>query len=125
MKYKKCINSMKYPFYSLSQRNHLRHPTPLQVITTTPKHGRAVRKNTMHSKNGRVKLIQLHMYQGSTVSDLSRIDAQPPPSFLCCPRPPSRHPSSPTSVSLVPALHLLPPSTPFWPYDTHPFFSYE
>ena len=56
-----------------------------------------------------------------TVSDLSRIDAQPPTSFLCCPRPPSHHLSSLTSVSLVPALHLLPPSTPFWPYDTHPF----
>ena len=30
----------------------------------------------------------------STLSDLSRIDAQPPPSFLCCPRPPSHHTSS-------------------------------
>ena len=38
------------------------------------------------------------------------------------PRPPSHHPSSLTSVSLVPALHLLPPSTPFWQYGTHPFF---
>ena len=57
----------------------------------------------------------------STLSDLSRIDGQPPPSFLCCPKPPSHHPSSLTSVSLVPALHLLPPSTPFWPNDTHPF----
>ena len=25
-------------------------------------------------------------------------------------------------VSLVPVLHLLPPSTPVMPYDTHPFF---
>ena len=47
----------------------------------------------------------------STLSDLTSIDAQPPPSFLCCPRPPSHHPSSLTSVSLVPALHLLPHST--------------
>ena len=58
----------------------------------------------------------------STLSDLSRIDAQPPPSFHCCPRPPSHHPSSLTSVSLVPSLNLLPPSKPFWPYGTHPFF---
>ena len=31
--------------------------------------------------------------------------------------------SSLTKVSLVPALHLLPPSTPFWPHGTDPFFS--
>ena len=48
--------------------------------------------------------------------------APPPPLFLCCLRPPPHHPSSLTSVSLVPDLHLLPPSTPFWPYGTHPFF---
>ena len=39
-----------------------------------------------------------------------------------CTKPPSQHPSSITSVFLVPTLHLLPPSTPFWPYGTHPFF---
>ena len=38
--------------------------------------------------------------------------------------PPSHHPSSLSSVFLVPALHLLPPSTPFWPYGTHPFFTH-
>ena len=42
----------------------------------------------------------------STLSYLSRIVAQPPPSFLCCPRPPSHHPSSLTSVFLVPGLHF-------------------
>ena len=35
---------------------------------------------------------------------------------------PSHHPFSLTSVSLVPALHWLRPSTPFWPYGTHVFF---
>ena len=30
--------------------------------------------------------------------------------------------SSLTKVSLIPALHLLPPSTPFWPHGTDPFF---
>ena len=39
--------------------------------------------------------------------------------------PPSHHPRSLTSVSLVPALHLLLPSTPFWPYGTHPFFPHS
>ena len=82
---------------------------------------RAVRKNTCRtrlSKNGRVRLIQLHMHQGSSLLPILRALS----SFLCCPRPPSHHPFSLTSVSLVPALHLLPPSTPFWPYGTHPFF---
>ena len=40
-------------------------------------------------------------------SYLSRIVAQPIPSFLCYPRPPSHRPSSPTSVSFLPATHLL------------------
>ena len=31
-------------------------------------------------------------------------------------------PTSLTSVSLVPILHWLWPSTPFWPYSTNPFF---
>ena len=72
--------------------------------------------NTGPSKNGRVKLIQLHMYQGSPLFRTF------PPSFLCCPRPRSHHLSSLTSVSLIPALHLLPTSTPFQTYGTHPFF---
>ena len=38
----------------------------------------------------------------------------------CCPRSPLHHPASLTSVSVVPALHLLPPSTAFWPYGIHP-----
>ena len=102
-------------------RNMKRHPTPLQVITRTaqeggPKEHRAKQKwpPETHSVTYAPGL--------STFSDLSRIDAQPLPSFLCCPRPPSHHPSSLTSVSLVPALHLLPPSTPFWRNDTHRLF---
>ena len=62
------------------------------------------------------------MYQGSPRFPVfSRIIAQPPPPFFCCPRPPSHHPSSLTSVYLVPALHLLPTSTAFWPHGNHPF----
>ena len=74
----------------------------------------------------RPERYHLHLYTTSpglsTISDLSWIDAQPPPSFLCCPRPSSRRPSSLTSVTLVPTLHLLPPSTPFRSYGTHPFY---
>ena len=58
----------------------------------------------------------------TTFSYLSRIVALPPPSVLCCPRPPLHLPSSLPSVSFVPALRLLPPSTPFRPYFTHLFF---
>ena len=55
------------------------------------------------------------------LSGLSRIVAQPPPSFLCCLTPLSHHPSSLTSVSLLPIPHWLQPSTLFWPYGNHPF----
>ena len=48
--------------------------------------------------------------------------AERPQSFLCCTPPPSQHRFSLTSVYLVPAIHLLPPSTHFWPYGNHPFF---
>ena len=98
-----------------------RHPSPLQVITTRaqeggPKEHSAKQKWTpeMHSVTYVPRL--------STLSDLSRIVVQTPPSFLCCLRPPSHHPSSLTSVSLVPVLHWLRPSTPFWPFGTHQFF---
>ena len=57
-----------------------------------------------------------------TFSYLSRIAAQPQPSFLCFSRTPPHQPSSPTSVYLVPALYVHPPSTPFLPFGTHPFF---
>ena len=98
-----------------------RHPTPLHVITTRareggPKEHRAKQRWTRETHS------VTYVLGLSTLSDLSRINAQPPPSFLYCPRPPSHHPSSLTSVSLVPVLHLLPPSTSLWPYGTHPFF---
>ena len=98
-----------------------RHPTPLQVITTIaweggPKEHRA-KQNWPRETHSVTYVPGL-----STLFGLSRIDAQHPQSFLSCPRPPTHHPSRLTSVSLVPTLHLLPPSTPFWSYDTHPFF---
>ena len=50
------------PFYSLTlQLHHVTTSTPLQVITTRAHEGR----NTDPSKNRHMKLIQLHMYQGS------------------------------------------------------------
>ena len=97
------------------------HPTFLLVITTRareggPKDHRAKQKCLQETQSVTYVAVL------STLSDLSDIDVQPPPSFLCCPRPSSHHPSSPTSVSLVAALNLLPQSSPFWPYGTHPFF---
>ena len=50
----------------------------------------------------------------STPSYLPLIPAQPPPSSLCFPSQSSRHPPNLTTVFLVPALHLLLPSTPFY-----------
>ena len=54
----------------------------------------------------------------------ARWRSQPPPAYLCCPRPPSHQTSSLTSVSQVTALQFLPQSRPFWPYGTHPFFQH-
>ena len=95
-----------------------RHNTPVKVITTRareggPKEYRAKQKwpRETHSVTYEPWL--------STLYDLSLIDAQPPLSLLSCPRPPSHHPSCLTSVSLVPGLHLLQPSTPFWPYGIY------
>ena len=74
-------------------------------------------KNTGPSKSGRVKLIQLYMYQGSPLFII----------FRALSRSLHRHSSVVqghclTLVYLVPAPHLLPPPTPLWPYGTHPFF---
>ena len=106
-----------------------RHPSPLHVITTRarwlshgaeggPKEHRA--KQRWPSETHSVTYVP----GLSTPSGFSRIVAQPPPPFLCCLRPSSHHPSSLTSVYLVPVPHWLQPSTPFWPYGNHPFFSH-
>ena len=70
----------------------------------------------MSSKNGSVKLFQLHKNQGSPLFPIFRSTSTVIPLVL--------NPSSLISVSLVPDLHLLPPSAPFWPYGTHPFFQH-
>ena len=49
----------------------------------------------------------------------------PSPPSLCCLRPPSRHPSSRTTIFPLPAIHSLPPSTTFKPYCTHTFSPLE
>ena len=97
------------------------HSTSLQMITTKAREG-GPEKHWANQKWPRETHSVTYVPGLSTLSDLSRIDALPPPSFLCCPRPPSHHPSSLTSVYNVPGLHLLPQSTPFWPYGTHLFF---
>ena len=71
------------------------YPTLVQVITTKAWEGGP--KQHRAKQNGQVKLIQLHLYQGSSL--LSCIVVQPPPSFHCCPRPPSHKPCCLTSVS--------------------------
>ena len=109
------------PLYSFPQRHYVTasHPSPGD---NPPERGRDVRKNAGPCKNCSVKLKSTYAPGLSTRSNLSHIVSQPPPSFLCCPSSPSHHTSSLTSVYHVPDLRLLPPSTPFWPYGTHPFF---
>ena len=97
------------------------HPTPLQVITTRAQEG-GLKEHRDKQKWPRETHLVTYAPGLSTVSDLSRIDAQPPLPSLCCPRPPSHHPFSLTLVSLVLALHLLLPWKPFWPNDTRLFF---
>ena len=92
-------------FFSLSQPHHVTasHPSPGDNHQSTG--GRSERTQVVRKNSFSYIVPGL-----SALSDLSRIDSKPPPSFFCCPRPPSHHPSTPTSISLVPALHLLPPS---------------
>ena len=98
------------------------YPTPPYVMTTRaqedgPKEYKAQQKWQRETPQSVTYTPGL-----STVFYLSCIVVKHPPSFLSCPRPPSHHPSSLTSVSLVPALHLLPPSTTFWSYCSDPLF---
>ena len=106
------------PFCSLSQPHHATasHPSPGDNHQSTG--GRSERTQGKQKWPRKTQSVT-YVPRLSTVSDLPRIVAQPLPSFLCCPRLPSHHPFSLTSASLVSALHLLPPSTPFSPYGTH------
>ena len=100
-----------------------RHPTPLQVITTRAREG------------GPKEYMAKQIWPPETHSELIIYQGSPLfPIFRALTRSLHRHsfvshghstpyPSSLTSVGLPrPALHLLPPSTSFWPYDTHTFF---
>ena len=69
---------------------------------------------------GRVNFSHLHLQQGYPLLPLL-IVVQPPLLFPCYRRQPSHHPFNLTSVYLVPALHLLPPTTLFTPYGTLSF----
>ena len=95
------------------------HPVPGDNHLST---GGRAEKHRAKQKWPRETYSVIYVPGLSTLSDLSRIDARPPPSFFCCPRPTSHHPSTPTSFSLGSALHLLRPSTPFWPYGINPLF---
>ena len=74
-------------------------PTPLQVLTTRAREG-GPKEHRAKQKWPRETHSVTYAPWLSTLSYLSRIVAQPPPSFLSCPRPPSYHPSSLTSVYL-------------------------
>ena len=112
------------PFYSLSQPHHATAslPSPCNNHQSMGGWSERTRKAKQKWPSERETHSVIYVSGLSTLSGLSRIVAQPPPSFLCCLRRPSHHPSSLTSVSLVPVSHWLRPSTPFWPYGTHPFF---
>ena len=81
------------------------HPSPLHVITTRAWAGcpeeHSAKQKWLRDTHSVTCVPGL-----AILSDLSRIVVQPPPSFLCCQRPPSHHPSSLTSVSLVPIIIL-------------------
>ena len=100
-------------YYSLSQPHHVTASHSSPGYNHQSKGRRSERTQGKASKCPRETHFVTYASGLPTLSYLSHIVAQPPPSFLCCSRPPSHHPSSLTSVSLIPALHLLPPSTPF------------
>ena len=70
------------PFYSLSQRHHVTASKPSPGYNHQSTGGRSER--TVSSKNGHVKLIQLHMYQGSP---LFRALTPSLHRHSCCPMP--------------------------------------
>ena len=71
---------------------------PLQVITTRAREG-GPKEHRAKQKWPRETHSVTYVAGLSTLSDLSRIVAQPPLSFICCPRPPSHHPSREISSS--------------------------
>ena len=98
----------------------LLYPTPLQVITTkawesSSKEHRPKQKCPCETES------VTYAHELSALSCLLRIILQPPLSFPCCPRPPSHHPSSLTSVYLIPAPST---STINTLLSTHLFFPY-
>ena len=74
------------------------------VITTRAREGGPKEHSAKQKWPGETHLVT-NVPGLCTLSDLSRIVTKPPPSFLCCLRPPSHHPSSLTSVPLVAVLH--------------------
>ena len=100
-------------FYSLSKLHHETASHPSLGVNKSPERGRAVRRNTGTPQNGRIKYNNLHTHQGSPLVSISRssscsLHRHPPVA-----QGPSHLPSNRTSVYPVPALHLLPPSSPF------------
>ena len=84
------FQKLRRPFYSLSQLHQVTasHPSPGDNHQST---GGWSERTQGHAKMARETHFVTYVPMLSTLSDLSRIVAQPPPSFLCCPRPPSHH----------------------------------
>ena len=103
------------PFYSLSQPYHVTASLPSSGDNHQARKG-GPKEHSAKQKWYIFNLIQVHMYQGSPLFAASTVIPLLPKATFT----PSIH--SLTSVSLVPVLHWLRPSTPFWPYGTHPSF---
>ena len=104
-------------FNSLSQLHHVTASLPSPGDNHRAREGGP--KEHRAKQNGGVKFIQLHIHQASPLFHFLHeasavIPLLPKASFTPF--------ISLTSVYLVLDLHLLPPSTPFWPYGSHPFF---
>ena len=105
-----CTFSVVAPFLQFIPTVSFNSIPPLSTVVTTRARKGGPKEHSAKQKWPRETHSVTYVPGLSTLSDLSHIDAQPPPSFLCCPRPPSHHPSSLTSVYLVPDFRHQHPS---------------
>ena len=114
-----CAKFTVYPSRIMS-----RHPTLLLVIATRTREG-GPKEHRAKQKWPRETHSVTYVPGFSTFSYLSRIEAHPPRSCFCCPRPPSHHPSS--LILGLPRTRppLTSSSTPSWPYGSHKLFPHS
>ena len=88
--------------YSLPQPPHVTaREVFIQVINNRAREG-GLKEYKAKQKCPRKTQSDISVPELSNLSYLSRIAAQPPPSFFCCPKLPSSYPSILTSVYLLP-----------------------